>query len=143
MDDLDKRIDGVLADVTEWRHDLHAHPELAFAEKRTSAFIAERLNSFGLDVHTGIAGTGVVGVLRIGEGPSIGMRSDIDALPIIEATGLPYASKHHGRMHACGHDGHTAMLLGAAQYLAETRNFAGTVHFIFQPAEENEGGARS
>ena len=142
MDDLDKRIDGILPDVVEWRHDLHAHPELAFEEKRTSAFIAERLTSFGLDVHTGLAGTGVVGVLRIGEGPSIGMRADIDALPIVEATGLPYASKHAGRMHACGHDGHTAMLLGAARVLAETKPKNGTFVFIFQPAEESEGGAR-
>jgi metal-dependent amidase/aminoacylase/carboxypeptidase family protein len=100
MDDLDKRIDGILSDVVEWRHDLHAHPELGFEEKRTSAFIAERLTSFGLEVHTGLAGTGVVGVLRCGEGPSIGIRADIDALPITEATGLPYASKHAGRMPA-------------------------------------------
>ncbi|OKO87437.1 M20 aminoacylase family protein [Bradyrhizobium sp. AS23.2] len=142
MGDLDRRIDSILPDVVEWRHDLHAHPELAFEEKRTAAFIAERLTSFGLEVHTGRAGTGVVGVLRCGNGPSIGMRADIDALPIEEAIGLPYASRHSGRMHACGHDGHTAMLLGAARVLAEARPKEGTFVFIFQPAEENEGGAR-
>ncbi len=142
MGELDKRIDSILPDVVEWRHDLHAHPELAFEEKRTAAFIAERLTSFGLEVHTGLAGTGVVGVLSCGNGPSIGMRADIDALPIEEATGLSYASRHSGRMHACGHDGHTAMLLGAARVLAEARPKEGTFVFIFQPAEENEGGAR-
>lgn len=141
MDDLDKRIDGILADVVAWRHDLHAHPELGFEEKRTAAFIAERLTSFGLEVHTGLANTGVVGVLRNGNGPAIGMRADIDALPILEATGLPYASKNPGRMHACGHDGHTAMLLAAARLLAE-RKPRGTFVFIFQPAEENQGGGR-
>lgn len=142
MDDLDKRIDGILADVVEWRHDLHAHPELAFEERRTATFIAERLASFGLEVQTGLAGTGVVGVLRNGNGPAIGMRADIDALPIVEATGLPYASKYAGRMHACGHDGHTAMLLGAARILAEGTAPRGTFVFIFQPAEESEGGGR-
>ncbi len=141
MDDLDKRIDSILADVVAWRHDLHAHPELGFEEKRTAAFIAEQLTSFGLEVHTGLAGTGVVGVLRNGNGPAIGMRADIDALPIQEATGLPYASRNPGRMHACGHDGHTAMLLAAARILAE-RKPRGTFVFIFQPAEENEGGGR-
>ena len=131
-------------DMTAWRHDLHAHPEIAFEEVRTSSFVADKLKSFGLDeVHTGIAKTGVVGVLRNGSaGRAIGLRADMDALPIVEATGLSYASKTPGRMHACGHDGHTTMLLGAARYLAETRNFDGTVVFIFQPAEENEGGGR-
>jgi amidohydrolase len=141
MDDLDKRINDILADVVAWRHDLHAHPELGFEEKRTAAFIAEHLTSFGLEVHTGLAGTGVVGVLRNGNGPAIGMRADIDALPILEATGLPYASKNPGRMHACGHDGHTTMLLAAARILAE-RKPRGTFVFIFQPAEENQGGGR-
>jgi len=141
MDDLDKRINDILADVVAWRHDLHAHPELGFEEKRTAAFIAEHLTSFGLEVHTGLAGTGVVGVLSNGNGPAIGMRADIDALPILEATGLPYASKNPGRMHACGHDGHTTMLLAAARILAE-RKPRGTFVFIFQPAEENQGGGR-
>lgn len=128
--------------MTAWRQHLHAHPETAFQERETAAFVAARLREFGIEVHEGLAGTGVVGTLRNGDGPAIGLRADLDGLPITEETGLPYASKHAGRMHACGHDGHTAMLLGAARYLAETRRFAGTVHFIFQPAEENEGGAR-
>ena len=137
------RIAAFEADMTAWRRDLHLHPELAFAEHRTSAVIQEKLRAFGVDeVITGLAGTGVVGVIRGGEpGPeAIGLRADIDALPIVEATGLPYASRNPGVMHACGHDGHTAMLLGAARYLAETRNFAGTVYVIFQPAEEQGGG---
>ena len=131
------------ADMTAWRHDLHQHPELALAEHRTSGVIQARLRDFGVDeVITGLAGTGVVGVIRGREpGGAIGLRADIDALPITEATGLPYASTTPGVMHACGHDGHTAMLLGAARYLAETRNFAGTVYAIFQPAEELHGGA--
>ena len=128
--------------MTGWRQHLHAHPETAFQERETAAFVAARLREFGIEVHEGLAGTGVVGTLRNGDGPAIGLRADLDGLPIAEETGLPYASKHTGRMHACGHDGHTAMLLGAARYLAETRRFAGTVHFIFQPAEENEGGAK-
>jgi hippurate hydrolase len=138
------RISDFHDDMTAWRRDLHAHPELGFEETRTAAFVADKLTSFGLDeVHTGIARTGVVGVLRAGGGQgSIGLRADMDALPIQEATGRPYASTVAGKMHACGHDGHTAMLLGAARYLAETRNFDGTVYFIFQPAEELEGGAR-
>ncbi|UYG02034.1 M20 family metallopeptidase [Halomonas sp. LR3S48] len=126
------------------RHDIHAHPELGFEETRTSAIVAEKLHGWGVDeVHTGIAGTGVVGVLKgQGEGGCIGLRADMDALPIEEASGLPYASQNPGRMHACGHDGHTTILLGAARYLAETRNFVGTVTLIFQPAEEGLGGAR-
>jgi len=133
-------------EMTAWRRDLHQHPELGFEETRTSGIIATKLREFGCDeVVTGIARTGVVGVIR-GQGRSdraIGLRADIDALPILEETGLPYASVHPGRMHACGHDGHTTMLLGAARYLAETRNFDGTVYVIFQPAEENLAGGRA
>jgi hippurate hydrolase len=126
-----------------WRRHLHAHPETAFEEKATSAFVAEKLRAMGLEVHTGIAGTGVVGVLRHGSSSeSIGLRADLDALHIHEKTGAPHASKHEGRMHACGHDGHTTMLLGAARTLAQRKRFDGTVVFIFQPAEENEGGGR-
>jgi amidohydrolase len=138
------RIGDFQDEMTAWRRDLHAHPELGFEETRTSALVADKLRGFGFDeVHTGIAKTGVVGVLKGGEGGrAIGLRADMDALPIVEATGLPYASRHEGRMHACGHDGHTTMLLGAARYLAETRNFAGTVYFIFQPAEEMLAGGR-
>lgn len=128
--------------MAEWRHRLHSYPETAFEEYQTAAFVAERLRAFGLEVNEGIAGTGVVGSLRCGDGPAIGLRADMDALPITEATNLPYCSTRLGKMHACGHDGHTAMLLGAAQYLSETRTFNGTVHFIFQPAEESAGGGR-
>lgn len=139
------RIAAFHAEMTSWRRDFHAHPELAFQEERTSRIVAEKLKSFGVDeVHTGIAKTGVVGVIR-GVRPgqrAIGLRADMDALPIHEETGLPHASTRPGVMHACGHDGHTAMLLGAAKYLAETRNFAGTVYVIFQPAEEMLGGAK-
>ena len=128
-------------DLKEWRHDIHAHPELGFEEERTSAFVAQKLAEFGCEVFRGIGKTGVVGRLRAGNSPrAIGLRADMDALPIEEATNLPYRSQNHGRMHACGHDGHTTMLLGAARYLAETRNFDGTVHLIFQPAEEGLGG---
>ncbi len=137
------RIAAYHAEMTAWRHDLHAHPEIGLTEHRTAGVIAERLRGFGVDeVITGLAGTGVVGVIR-GRAPggSIGLRADIDALPIEEATGAAYASGTPGVMHACGHDGHTAMLLGAARHLAETRAFAGTVYAIFQPAEENAGGA--
>jgi amidohydrolase len=126
-----------------WRRHLHAHPETAFEEKATSAFVAGKLSEMGLEVHTGLAGTGVVGVLRNGaSADGIGLRADLDALHIQEATGAPHASKHAGRMHACGHDGHTTMLLGAAKALAQRRRFDGTVTFIFQPAEENEAGGR-
>ncbi|MGI9436773.1 MAG: M20 aminoacylase family protein [Geminicoccaceae bacterium] len=132
-------------DMTAWRRDFHTHPELGFEEVRTSGIVAEKLREFGVDeVHTGMAKTGVVGVLRAGGGKdTIGLRADMDALPIEETTGLAYASDTPGKMHACGHDGHTTMLLGAARYLAETRNFDGTVFFIFQPAEEGEGGGRA
>ncbi|MDE2583151.1 MAG: amidohydrolase [Rhodospirillales bacterium] len=141
------RIAEFHADMTEWRHDLHAHPELALQEIRTSAVVQAKLKEFGVDeIITGLARTGVVGVIR-GRGThsgaggrAIGLRADMDALPIEEATGLPYASTTPGLMHACGHDGHTTMLLGAARYLAETRNFDGTVYVIFQPAEENLAG---
>ncbi|MCE3246789.1 MAG: amidohydrolase [Geminicoccaceae bacterium] len=138
------RIGDFQDEMTAWRRDLHANPEIGFEETRTAAVVADRLRSFGLDeVHTGLARTGVVGVLRAGSrARAIGLRADMDALPIEEATGLPYASTHPGRMHACGHDGHTTMLLGAAKYLAETRNFDGTVYFIFQPAEEMMAGGR-
>nr|WP_294528358.1 M20 aminoacylase family protein [uncultured Rhodopila sp.] len=125
------------------RHDIHAHPELGLEEYRTAELVARKLEAWGIEVHRGIGKTGVVGVLRNGNGEAaIGLRADMDALPILEATGLPHASTIPGRMHACGHDGHTTMLLGAAKYLAETRNFNGTVNFIFQPAEEGIGGAR-
>ncbi|HLI12593.1 MAG TPA: M20 aminoacylase family protein [Alphaproteobacteria bacterium] len=138
------RIADFHADMTAWRRHIHAHPETAFDERDTSDFVARTLESFGIPVHRGLAGTGVVGTIK-GEqdsGRAIGLRADMDALHIEEKNELSYRSQNNGRMHACGHDGHTAMLLGAARYLAETRNFAGTVHVIFQPAEENEGGGR-
>jgi amidohydrolase len=124
------------------RRDIHAHPELGLEEYRTADLVAQKLEEWGIEVHRGVGKTGVVGVLRNGNGQTaVGLRADMDALPILEATGLPHASQNAGRMHACGHDGHTTMLLGAAKYLAETRNFNGTVNFIFQPAEEGVGGA--
>ncbi|WP_420863046.1 M20 aminoacylase family protein [Algirhabdus cladophorae] len=134
------------ADITAWRRDLHAHPELMFDTHRTAGVVADKLAEFGCDqIKTGIGRTGVVGVIK-GKtdtaGRVIGLRADMDALPILEATGLDYASGEPGKMHACGHDGHTSMLLGAAQYLAETRNFDGTCVVIFQPAEEGGGGGR-
>ncbi len=140
------RFAELLPEISAWRRDIHRHPELDFDTHRTSAFVAERLRSFGCDeVVTGIGRTGVVGVIR-GRTDSkrrvVGLRADMDALPIHEQTGLDYASDTPGAMHACGHDGHTAMLLGAAKYLSETRNFDGTVVVIFQPAEEGSGGGR-
>jgi amidohydrolase len=124
------------------RRDIHAHPELGLEEYRTAELVARKLEEWGIEVYRGVGKTGVVGVLRNGNGQaSVGLRADMDALPILEATELPHASQNPGRMHACGHDGHTTMLLGAAKYLAETRNFNGTVNFIFQPAEEGVGGA--
>ena len=133
-------------EITAWRQDIHAHPELLFDVHRTAGVVAEKLKSFGCDeVVTGIGRTGVVGVIRGKKGGgtrTIGLRADMDALPIEEATGLSYKSQNAGKMHACGHDGHTAMLLGAAKYLAETRNFDGTAVVIFQPAEEGGGGGR-
>ena len=129
-------------EMTEWRRDIHTHPETAFEEERTSQLVADKLTEFGIEVHRGMGGTGVVGVLKgkkDGAG-AIGLRADMDALHITEQTNLPYRSTTEGKMHACGHDGHTTMLLGAAKYLAETRDFSGTAYFVFQPAEENEGG---
>ena len=131
-------------EMTAWRRHIHANPETAFEENDTADYVALRLHEFGIDVHRGLAGTGVVGTLRgeKGNGPAIALRADMDALDIEEKNGFGHKSRNPGKMHACGHDGHTAMLLGAAKYLAETRRFAGTVHFVFQPAEENEGGGR-
>jgi len=134
------------ADITAWRRDFHANPELMFDTHRTAGIVADKLAAFGCDqIKTGIGRTGVVGVIKgktDTSGRVIGLRADMDALPILEATGLDYASQEAGKMHACGHDGHTSMLLGAAQYLAETRNFDGTCVVIFQPAEEGGGGGR-
>lgn len=137
------RIAGFADEMTAWRRHLHAHPELGFACHDTAAFVVDRLKEFGItEIHTGIAESGVVAILDgQGEGPTIGLRADMDALPIEEETGLDYTSENKGVMHACGHDGHTTMLLGAAKYLAETRNFRGRVALIFQPAEEDGGGA--
>jgi amidohydrolase len=142
------RVADLQPDIQAWRRDIHEHPELLYDVHRTAAFVAERLREFGCDeVATGLGRTGVVGVIRgrkpAGEGDirGIGLRADMDALPVAEATDLPYASKTPGKMHACGHDGHTAMLLGAARYLSETRNFAGDAVVIFQPAEEGGAGA--
>ncbi len=137
------RIAGYHDDMTAWRRDIHAHPETAFEEHRTADVVAAKLAEFGIPVTRGIAGTGVVGTIKAGSGTrAIGLRADMDALHIHEKNGFEHRSQNAGRMHACGHDGHTTMLLGAAKYLAETRNFDGTVHVIFQPAEENEGGGR-
>jgi hippurate hydrolase len=132
------------SDVVEWRRHLHQHPELLYDVHKTASFLAEKLVAFGCDtVDTGIGQSGVVGIIkgRLGAGPVIGLRSDMDALPILENSGKPWTSKVSGRAHSCGHDGHMAMLLGAARYLAKTRNFRGTVAIIFQPAEEGGGGA--
>ena len=141
------RFAELLPEITEWRRDLHRHPELQFDTHRTAGIVAERLRAFGCDeVVEGIGRTGVVGVIRgrgTGSGRVVGLRADMDALPILEATGAPYASQVPGAMHACGHDGHTAMLLGAAKYLAETRNFDGTAVVIFQPAEEGGAGGKA
>jgi len=129
-------------ELTAIRHDIHANPELGLEEHRTADLVARKLEEWGIEVHRGVGTTGVVGVLRSGNGEgTIGLRADMDALPIEEANDIPYRSRNPGRMHACGHDGHTTMLLGAARYLAETRNFNGTVNFIFQPGEEGVGGA--
>ena len=140
---LREEIATVLPEMIGLRHHIHQHPELAFEEHATSDLVAERLAQWGYEVHRGLGGTGVVGQLRHGSGSrSIGIRADMDALPITEATGLAYASRHHGKMHACGHDGHTATLLAAARHVAQTRRFSGTLNLIFQPAEEGDGGAR-
>ena len=133
---------AIVPEMKEWRHHLHAHPEAAFEEQATASFVAQKLESFGMEVHRGLAKTGVVGVLRHGGANAIGLRADLDALHIQERSGVPYTSQSPGRMHACGHDGHTTMLLGAARALSRRKNFDGTVYFIFQPAEENEGGGR-
>jgi len=136
------RIADYAKDMQGWRRHLHQNPELGFECHETAAFVADRLREFGVDeIHEGIAKTGLVAIINgQGEGPTIGLRADMDALPMPEETGLDYASVHDGKMHACGHDGHTTMLLGAAKYLAETRNFTGRVALIFQPAEESGGG---
>lgn len=136
-------IDEDLAFLTALRHDLHAHPELGFEEERTSAIVAELLEEAGVQVHRGLGGTGVVGTLQVGNGTrTIGLRADMDALAMPETADRPYKSTLAGKMHACGHDGHTTMLLGAARALARTQDFSGKVHFIFQPAEEGRGGAK-
>ena len=141
------RVAEMQAEVAEWRRDLHEHPELMYDTHRTAKLVADKLRSFGCDVVVeGVGRTGVVGVIKGAKdtrGHAVGLRADMDALPILEATGLPYASKTPGKMHACGHDGHTAMLLGAAKYLAETRNFDGSAVVIFQPAEEGGAGGKA
>jgi len=138
------RIAALAPEMTAWRRHLHTIPELSFDLPKTSAFVAERLRAFGVDeIHEGIATTGIVAIINgQKDGPTIGLRADMDALPMPEMTGADYASTHPGKMHACGHDGHTAMLLGAAKYLAETRRFAGRVALLFQPAEEDGGGGQ-
>jgi hippurate hydrolase len=137
------RIAELQPELARIRRDIHAHPELGFEENRTSDLVAAKLAEFGCEVHRGLAKTGVVGTIRRGNAPrSIGLRADMDALPMQERNDFAHRSTHDGKMHACGHDGHTTMLLGAARYLAETRNFEGAVHFIFQPAEEGGGGGR-
>ena len=138
------RVAEFQAEMVEWRHRIHAHPETAFEEHKTADLVSQLLESFGISVERGVARTGVIGTLKgsVPSDRSIALRADMDALHIEELNDIPHASQERGRMHACGHDGHTAMLLGAAKHLAETRNFAGTVHFMFQPAEENEGGAK-
>ena len=138
------RIAAFRDEMTHWRRDIHAHPELGFEELRTSDLVAKKLAEFGIEVHRGIGKTGVVGVLRSGSSKrSVGLRADMDCLPIQEANTFAHRSTSPGKMHACGHDGHTTMLLGAARYLSETKNFDGTVNFIFQPAEEGIGGAKA
>jgi len=140
-----EHIRGYHAELTGIRRDLHAHPELAFEESRTSSIVAKALESWGIEVHRGLAKTGVVGVIKgkkTASGKAVGLRADMDCLPMHETGSVPYRSQHEGRAHACGHDGHTTMLLGAARYLAQTRNFDGTAYLIFQPAEEGGGGGQ-
>ncbi|MEQ8708098.1 MAG: M20 aminoacylase family protein [Rhodospirillales bacterium] len=138
-----ERASELQKDMQTWRRDIHAHPETAFEEIRTGDVVAAKLEEFGIQVHRGLAKTGVVGTLKCGQGNrAIGLRADMDALNLQEKNTFDHASRHPGKMHACGHDGHVAMLLGAARILSETKNFDGTVHFIFQPAEENEAGGR-
>ena len=138
-----EKIQSEHEEMTQWRHHLHAHPETAFQEHMTADFVAAKLTEWGIKVHRGLATTGVVGTLTAGDGQrAIGLRADMDALDLKELNDFAHRSKHEGKMHGCGHDGHTTMLLGAAKYLAQTRKFNGVVHFIFQPAEENEAGGR-
>ena len=145
---MSKSVDHVRrfhADLREIRRDIHAHPELSFQENRTSQIVADKLGAWGIEVHRGLATTGVVGVVkgkRSGSGRAVGLRADMDCLPMHETSDIPHRSRHTGRMHACGHDGHTTMLLGAARYLQETRDFDGTAYLIFQPAEEGGGGGK-
>ncbi|WP_265087470.1 M20 aminoacylase family protein [Psychrobacter sp. NG25] len=135
--------DALLDEVKQWRKQIHSQPELGFKEFKTSSFIVDKLQSFGIEVHQGLGGTGVVGTLKNGTGPTIGIRADIDALPIEEQNDVEHKSTHANCMHACGHDGHTSVLLGTAKYLSESKNFSGTIHLIFQPAEEVLGGAKA
>lgn len=138
------QIEQLVEPLVSFRQDIHQHPELAYDEHRTAAKVINELEKLGLDIHTGIGETGVVASLKVGNSTrTIGLRADMDALPMQEQTGLPYQSCNHGVFHGCGHDGHTTMLLGAAQYLSNTKNFDGTVHFIFQPAEEGDAGAKA
>ncbi|WP_201593728.1 M20 aminoacylase family protein [Psychrobacter sp. Pi2-51] len=133
----------LLGEVKQWRQQIHSQPELGFKEFKTSSFIVDKLQSFGMEVHQGLGGTGVVGVLKNGSGPTIGIRADIDALPIKEQNDIDYKSTHENCMHACGHDGHTSVLLGTAKHLSQHKDFNGTIYFIFQPAEEVLGGAKA
>ena len=133
----------LLDEVKQWRKHIHSQPELGFKEFKTSSFIVDKLKSFGIEVHQGLGGTGVIGTLKNGSGPTIGIRADIDALPIKEQNDVDYKSTHENCMHACGHDGHTSVLLGAAKHLSQHKDFSGTIHFIFQPAEEVLGGAKA
>ncbi len=133
----------LLGEVKQWRKQIHSQPELGFKEFKTSSFIVDKLQSFGIEVHQGLGGTGVVGTLKNGSGPTIGIRADIDALPIKEQNNIDYKSTHENCMHACGHDGHTSVLLGTAKHLSQHKDFSGTIHFIFQPAEEVLGGAQA
>lgn len=133
----------LLGEVKQWRKHIHSQPELGFKEFKTSSFIVDKLKSFGIEVHQGLGGTGVVGILKNGSGPTIGIRADIDALPIKEQNDIEHKSTHENCMHACGHDGHTSVLLGTAKYLSQHKNFSGTIYFIFQPAEEVLGGAKA
>ncbi len=133
----------LLGEVKQWRQQIHSQPELGFKEFKTSSFIVDKLQSFGIEVHQGLGGTGVVGILKNGSGPTIGIRADIDALPIKEQNDIAHKSTHENCMHACGHDGHTSVLLGTAKHLSQHKNFSGTIYFIFQPAEEVLGGAKA
>jgi len=135
--------ESLLDEVKQWRKQIHSQPELGFKEFKTASFIADKLQSFGIEVHQGLGGTGVVGTLKNGSGPTIGLRADMDALPIKEQNDIDYKSTHENCMHACGHDGHTSVLLGTAKHLSQHKNFSGTIHFIFQPAEEVLGGAKA